>query len=369
MIAPVKKAMTSSDRINAVGRGAQISPPNRFQRIHVEDAFEHVGHDEDFLNGQRSLRTEYYVDDSQSIVTENDSPDIPFTYSLNAYRGCAHGCAYCYARPTHEYLGLSAGLDFESKIFVKERAPELLREFLSRPRWVPESITMSGVTDCYQPAERHFQLTRRCLQVAFDARQPVVIITKNALVTRDIDILKPMAELRLVAVAISITSLDQKLTRVLEPRTSAPAARLRAVAELSAADVPVMVMMAPLIPGLTDDEMSAILSAAAEHGATSAAYTMLRLPLAVRPIFLDWLEQHAPAKKERIENRLRSIRGGNLSDAQFGTRLSGTGIMADQISSLFAILKKKHGLDRRLPELDTSLFRPPTDRNGQMLLF
>jgi len=361
--------MTNSDRIQAVGRGAQTSPPNRFQRIHVEDAFEQVEHDEEFLRDHRLPPTQYYVDDSQSIVTRNDSPDIPFNYSLNAYRGCAHGCAYCYARPTHEYLGLSAGLDFETKIFVKERAPELLREFLSRPRWQPESITMSGVTDCYQPAERHFQLTRRCLSVALEARQPVVIVTKNALVTRDLDILKPMAEMRLVAVAVSITSLDQALTRVLEPRTSAPAARLRAIAELSAAGVPVMVLMAPLIPGLTDDEMAAILEAAADHGATSAAYTMLRLPLAVRPIFLDWLEQHAPAKKQRVENLLRSIRGGDLNDAQFGRRMSGTGIMAEQISSLFRMLKKKHNLDRPLPELDTSLFRPPTEPNGQMRLF
>jgi DNA repair photolyase len=257
----------------------------------------------------------------------------------------------------------------EAKIFVKERAPELLREFLSRPRWVPESITMSGVTDCYQPAERHFRLTRRCLEVALEARQPVVIVTKNALVTRDLDILQPMAELRLVAVAVSITSLDQGLTRVLEPRTSAPAARLRAVAELSAAGVPVMVMMSPLIPGLTDDEMAAILAAAAEHGATSAAFTMLRLPLAVRPIFLDWLEQHAPGKKQRVENLLRSIRGGNLNDAQFGTRMSGTGIMADQIGSLFAMLKKKYHLDRPMPKLDTSLFQPPAEPNGQMRLF
>ena len=266
-------------------------------------------------------------------------------------------------------LGFSAGLDFETKIFVKEKAPQLLREFLSKPRWQPEPITMSGVTDCYQPAERHFQLTRQCLEVALAARQPVTIVTKNALILRDLDILSEMATMNLVMVALSITSLDQSLTRLLEPRTSAPSARLRAVSELSAAGVPVIVLMAPLIPGLTDDEMAPILQAAAEHGAASANYTMLRLPLSVRPIFLDWLEQHAPAKKQRIEGLLRWIRDGQLNDAQFGVRMRGTGIMADQIGRLFDMLKKKNQLDRTTPRLDTSRFTPPAEPNGQMRLF
>jgi DNA repair photolyase len=361
--------MSSSDRLSAVGRGAQTSPPNRFERIHVEATLDQVEHDEEYLHSLRLPPTEYYVDQAQSIVTQNDSPDIPFNYSVNAYRGCAHGCAYCYARPTHEYLGFSAGLDFETKIFVKEQAPQLLRKFLSNPRWRPEPITMSGVTDCYQPAERHFRLTRQCLEVALEARQPVTIITKNALVLRDLDLLGEMAALNLVMVALSITSLDQSLTRVLEPRTSAPAARLRAVSELTAAGVPVLVMMAPLIPGLTDDEMSAILEAAAAHGAVSAAYTMLRLPLTVRPVFLDWLEQHAPTKKQRVENLLRWIRDGGLNDAQFGVRMRGTGVMADQIDQLFGMLKKKFKLDRSIPPLDTSAFRPPTEPGGQMRLF
>jgi DNA repair photolyase len=230
--------MTNSDRVPNVGRGAQISPPNRFERIHIEHAFEQLEHDEEFLDEQRWHRTEFFVDDTQSIVTKNDSPDVSFNYSLNAYRGCAHGCAYCYARPTHEYFGLSAGLDFETKIFVKQRAPELLRDFLSKPSWTPEPIMMSGVTDCYQPAERVFGLTRRCLEVALAARQPIIIVTKNALVTRDIDILSQMAAMRLVNVAISITSLDQALTRLLEPRTSAPVARLRAVRDGALASCP-----------------------------------------------------------------------------------------------------------------------------------
>ena len=361
--------MSSSDRISTVGRGAQISPPNRYQRIHVEHELEQVEHDDEFLQTRRAPRTEYYDDDTQSIVTKNNSPDIPFNYSVNAYRGCSHGCAYCYARPTHEYLGLSAGLDFETKIFVKQRAPQLLREFLSEPRWRPEPIIMSGVTDCYQPAERHFQLTRQCLEVALEARQPITLITKNALILRDLDILSEMAKLHLLEVAISITSLDQSLTRLLEPRTSAPLARLRAVSELSAAGVPVTVMMAPLIPGLTDDEMAAILEAAADNGARSAMYTMVRLPLTVRPIFLDWLAQHAATKKQRIEGLLRWVRDGQLNDTQFGSRLRGTGLMADQIDQLFRMLKKKFGLDRGSPPLDTSQFVPPTKPGGQMLLF
>ncbi len=221
--------MSDSDRVPLVGRGAQMSPGNRFERIHIEAEFEQVEHDEDFLEQQRWRQTEYYEDDSQTIVSSNDSPDIPFNFSLNAYRGCAHGCAYCYARPTHEYLGLSAGIDFETKIFVKRRAPQLLRDFLSKSSWSPETIMMSGVTDCYQGAERHFQLTRQCLQVALECRQPISIVTKNALVTRDIDLLSEMARMNLIHVAISITSLDQALIRILEPRTSAPPARLRAV--------------------------------------------------------------------------------------------------------------------------------------------
>ncbi len=358
-----------SDRIQPVGRGAQISPPNRFDRIHVEDTFDAMEHDDDFLASIARPRTEYFEDDSQSIVTSNDSPDIPFTYSMNAYRGCAHGCAYCYARPTHEYLGLSAGLDFETKVFVKLRAAELLGQFLKRPSWSCESIMMSGVTDCYQPAEQHFRLTRQCLEVAWDHRQPISIVTKNALVTRDIDLLSQMAQCNLIHVALSITSLDQSLTKVLEPRTSAPAARLRAVAELSSAGIPVTVMVAPLIPGLTDDEMPAILMEAAEAGAKAANYTMLRLPLTVKPIFLDWLETHMPTKMQRVENLIRSVRQGALNSSEFGSRMRGTGLMADQISQLFKILQKKYKLDVPLTPLDTTQFRRPADKGGQMMLF
>lgn len=361
--------MASSDRPHIIGRGAQISPANRFQSIHVEEVFDHVEHDADYLQERQRRGTEYYIDDAQSIVVENDSPDIPFRYSLNAYRGCSHGCAYCYARPTHEYLGLSAGLDFETKIFIKPRAAELLVEFLARPRWQVQPIMMSGVTDCYQPAEKQFRLTRQCLEVAHAARQPIMIVTKNAWITRDLDILASMARQRLVTVAISLTSLDQSLTRVLEPRTSAPLARLRAIAELSRAGVPVAVMIAPLIPGLNDEELGPILAAASEHGAQSASYTLVRLPLTVRPIFLDWLEQYAPTKRERVEQRIRDMRQGALNDAQFGSRMRGSGFMSEQIQQLFGLLIKKFGLHRPLPDLECSNFVPPVKAGGQMVLF
>ncbi len=356
--------MSDPNGLPIIGRGAQLSPANRYQRMHVE-----LELDDETSSDPHSPKTEYYEDDSQSIVSKNDSPDIPFDYSLNAYRGCAHGCAYCYARPTHEYLGLSAGLDFETKIFVKPRAAELFRDFLSQSSWQAEPIMLSGVTDCYQGAERHFRLTRSCLEVAAAANQPMMITTKNALVTRDLDIIAPMAERNLISVAISITSLDQSLTKILEPRSSAPLARLRAVQELSQAGVPVIVMTAPIIPGLNDDEMPAILAAAAEHGARTAYYTMLRLPLTVRPIFLDWVERFVPNKKQRIENAIRSVRDGELNSAQFGQRMRGTGVMADQLAALFKILRKKHGLDQPSPKLDRSQFMPPANKHGQLRLF
>ncbi|MFO1064806.1 MAG: PA0069 family radical SAM protein [Pirellulales bacterium] len=359
----------SGDAIRAVGRGALLSPANRFERIRLENSFDQVEYDEDFLDAKQRPLTEYFDDDSQTIVSSNESPDVPFRYSMNPYRGCAHGCAYCYARPTHEYLGMSAGLDFESKILVKRRAPELLREFLSQSNWRGESIMMSGVTDCYQPAERHFQITRRCLEIASEAGQPMGIITKNALITRDLDILASMAARKLVHVAISITSLDQELTRRLEPRTSCPNARIRAVKQLSDAGVPVMVMAAPLIPGLTDSEIPAILEAAADAGACRAGYTLMRLPLSVRPIFLDWLEQTFPDKRSRIESCVRLVRSGELNDAEFKTRLSGTGVLADQIRQLFRIMVKRHGLDGELTPLDSTQFRPLAEPGGQMHLF
>lgn len=349
--------------------GSNIDPPNRFEKTHRESDYEHFEGDEEFLAGLDERHIEYIADTSKSIISENDSPDIHFRYSVNPYRGCAHGCSYCYARNTHEYLGFNAGLDFETKIVVKHNAAALLREFLSRDSWRPEPITFSGVTDCYQPGERQFRLTRQCLEVALECRQPVSIITKNALVLRDLDLLREMAGHRLAHVFLSITSLDPELARVMEPRTSIPAARLRAVRGLADAGVPVGVMTAPIIPGLNDSEVPAILEAAAEAGAQWAGYTFLRLPLTVEPVFREWLNRTQPLKVERVEQRLRQSRGGKLYESAWRERMRGSGEIADQIGKMFKVFRQKVGLDGRLPPLDASQFIPPVGRSGQMRLF
>lgn len=351
-----------------VGRGAQIAPPNRFETTHLEDDWEHLEGDPELLD-ERRLATEFLPDNSKSIITENNSPDVPFRYSINPYRGCEHGCAYCYARPTHELLGLNAGLDFESRILVKHDAPALLRAELNSPRWQPEVIVMSGVTDCYQPAERRYRLTRGLLEVLLEARQPCGIITKNALILRDLDLLRAMAQRRLANANLSITTLNPDLARVLEPRTSPPANRLRAVRMLAAAGVDVRVMVAPIIPGLNDEELPAILAAAAEAGAKGAGYVLLRLPHAVRPVFQDWLARNLPDKQGRIEKLIRFTRGGELNNAQFGRRMRGAGPYAEQISQTFHVFAHKHGLDGPLPELDFTQFRPPRTAGGQLQLF
>lgn len=349
------------------GRGAQVDPPNRFEAIHAERDFEHLA-DDDVLD-ERPVKTQFLVDHSRSIVSENDSPDIPFRYSVNPYRGCEHGCAYCYARPTHEYLGFNAGLDFESRILVKQRAPELLRDWLARDGYQPDWIAFSGVTDCYQPIERRFELTRRCLQVAAECGQPIGIVTKNALIARDLDVLQPMAQRQTARVILSVTTLDAELARTLEPRTSSPIARLRTIAELSAAGVPTGVMIGPVIPGLNDVEIPAILQAAKEAGAVMAAYVLLRLPLTVRPVFSDWLAKALPSKKDKIESLIRQCRDGSLSDSQFGRRRVGEGQIAEQIAQTFRVFTKKLGLDRTVPPLETRHFRPPVPSSGQLRLF
>ena len=317
----------------------------------------------------RQVTTEYFPDDSRSIVSENDSPDIPFRYSLNPYRGCQHGCSYCYARPTHEYLGLNAGLDFESKILVKHRAPELFRDWLNRDRWDPELIAFSGITDCYQPAERRFELTRRCLSVALEARQPIGIVTKNSLVTRDTDLLAQMASHRVVRVTFSITTLDESLCRQMEPRTSTPSARLRAIRALSDAGIPTCVLVAPIIPGLNDSELAQILSVAKQAGAQAASYNLLRLPLTVRPVFLEWLERTQADRKDRVEARIRATRSGQLSDSEFGDRMVGKGELAQQIAQTFRVFAKKYDLDGTPPPLATAGFHPPRSRSSQLRLF
>ena len=303
--------------------------------------------------------TQFFKDPSRSLITANDSPDVGFEASVNPYRGCEHGCIYCYARPTHEYLGFSAGLDFETKILVKEDAPELLRRELSSPRWKPQVLAISGVTDPYQPVERRLKLTRRCLEVLAEFRNPVVIITKNHLVTRDLDLLGELARHEAAAVYLSVTTLDARLARTMEPRTSHPTRRLAAIEALSRAGVPTGVLVAPVIPGLTDHEMPAIISAAAKAGARCAGYVLLRLPHAVAPLFEAWLTEHRPARKDKVLNRIRAIRGGRLNDPRFGSRMKGEGIFAEQIKDLFSLACRKAGIVARGPNLSTAAFRRP----------
>ncbi len=351
------------------GRGGTAQPPNRFQSTAAVPDYAHFEGDAEFLEELRTVPTEFLVDNSQSIVAENSSPDLNFRYSVNPYRGCEHGCAYCYARPSHEYLGFNAGLDFETKVMVKERAPELLRDWLSRKNYEPQPIMFSGVTDCYQPAEREFQLTRRCLEVAAEFGQPICIITKNALVARDLDLLSDMARRNLASVAISLTSLDPNFTATLEPRTSRPHARLRAMRELSTADVPVSVMTAPILPGLNDSEIPQLLAAARDHGATGAGYVLLRLPLTVKPVFLDWLERTQPTKKDRILSLIQSTRNGQLYSSQWGERQRGTGQIAEQVQRTFEVFRAKYGLNQPHRELSTAHFQVPLPKSGQLRLF
>lgn len=333
------------------GRGAVENLPNRFESILLE-------RDADWNPEEDPApRTQFLRDLSQSIISYNNSPDISFRAGINPYRGCEHGCSYCYARPTHEYLGFSAGLDFESRIMVKENAPDLLRRELSSKSWKPQLLAMSGVTDCYQPVERRLQLTRQCLGVLAEFRNPVCIITKNFLVTRDLDLLGELARHNAVMVHLSINSMDRELARKLEPRASLPHQRLAAIEALSKAGIPVGVLVAPVIPALNDHEMPSVLAAAKAAGARWAGTEVLRLPLTVAPVFQKWLEHNVPEKMEKILGRIRSIRSGKLNDARFGSRMRGEGIFAEQISQMFRVARRKAGLDDEAPELSTAGFR------------
>lgn len=373
------------------GRGARVNPSGRFERTRIEP-FDPDTVDASYTSGSAASssssssacaspsppalpadvswdpaadcdadlrRTQAIPDPARTAITFNKSPDIPFDASLNPYRGCEHGCAYCYARPTHEYLGYSAGLDFETRILVKEKAPEILRRELAAPRWKPQVVALSGVTDAYQPLERRLELTRRCVEVFCDFRNPITIITKNALVTRDLDLFEQLAEHHAISVSLSITTLDPALARVLEPRASAPAERLRAVERLARAGIPTGVMVAPIIPGLTDSETPAILAAAAAAGASRAGHIVLRLPHGLRELFDDWLATHRPLRRTKVLSRLESLRGGELNDPRFGTRMRGEGRFAEQIEGLFRLIARKHGLDRPAQALSTQSFRRP----------
>jgi DNA repair photolyase len=335
------------------GRGASWNPQNRFESI------EYIRDEEapPLEELELSPKTLYLRDPTRQIITTNDSPDVGFEASINPYRGCEHGCIYCFARPTHEYLGFSAGLDFEQKILVKEDAPELLREELASPKWEPKIIAISGVTDAFQPIERKLQITRGCLEVLADFRNPVIIITKNHLVTRDADHLGELARFEAAQVMVSITTLDPKLANIMEPRTSTPAMRLAAIETLARAGIPTGVMVAPVIPAITDSEMPKILAAARDAGATMAGFVVLRLPWAVAPLFQQWLEEHYPERKEKVLNRIKDLRGGKLYDPRWGIRGRGEGIFADQIASIFDVTTRKLGLNERRYELSTSAFR------------
>lgn len=336
------------------GRGASFNPVNRFEPLDV--AF-----DDDA--GPEAPATVYLRDGSKLIISTNNSPDVPFDASINPYRGCEHGCSYCYARPTHEYLGFSAGLDFESKILVKENAAALLRSELNARSWQPQTLGLSGVTDAYQPIERKLRITRACLEVLVEFRNPVSAISKNGLIRRDADLFAELARFNAALVVLSITTLDPGLARILEPRASHPRDRLEAIRSLAEAGVPVGVMVAPIIPGITDFEVPALLEAAAAAGARFAGYTILRLQGAVEPIFLRWLDQHFPDRKEKVLARLREMRGGRLHDPRFGQRMRGEGIWADQISALFKLHRRRLGLDGERIALSVAAFRRP----GQQL--
>jgi DNA repair photolyase len=364
---------TPQSRAAIRGRGASWSPANRFEELHVDqNDFDVVDSDPGAeppsrghgVPGERArCATQYFRDGTKSLITRNNSPDVGFETSLNPYRGCEHGCIYCYARPTHEYLGFSAGLDFESKIMVKTNAPELLRAELESPRWRPQTLVMSGVTDPYQPIERKLCITRGCLEVIAKFRNPVAIITKNRLVTRDIDLLRDLAKHNAVAVNVSVTSLDTNLQRVLEPRTSVPQARLDAIRQLRSAGIPTGVMVAPIIPGLTDHEIPKIVDACAGAGAQFAAYTVVRLPWAVAPLFEHWLEEHFPDRKDKVLGRIRDLRGNQLNNSQWHTRMTGEGIFAEQIASMFGVSCRRNGMCAR-PKLSCASFQRPTAQLG-----
>jgi DNA repair photolyase len=339
------------------GRGAQFNPANRFEKFSLED-FE--ADELDYfttVEEEKKVPTQFYIDESKTVIAKNESYDIDFEYSVNPYRGCEHGCVYCYARPSHEYLGFSSGTDFESKIMIKKDAPRLLESEFNKKNYKPDFIMLSGNTDCYQPVEQKLKLTREVLKVCLRYRNPVSIVTKNALVERDIDVFKEMAELNLVSVCLSVTTLDKELAGRMEPRTSTPERKLQAIERFSEKNIPVGVNIAPVIPGLNDDEIPAILKAAASCGAVFASHAMLRLPYAVKDLFLNWLKNEFPERENKIVNKIREMRDGKLNEYEFGTRFTGKGELAETIHSLFELSCRKYGLNAGEIVLRKDLFR------------
>jgi DNA repair photolyase len=346
------------------GRGAAENPQSRFETLRYAD--------DGTLEADPSLPparvpTVLLRDPTRTLLAFNDSPDLPFDVSLNPYRGCEHGCAYCFARPTHEYLGFSAGLDFETKILVKPEAPALLRRALASASWKPRVVTLGAATDAYQPAERRLEITRRCLEVFAEFRNPVAIVTKSALVCRDSDLLAELARHGAAAVLVSVTTLDPGLHRRMEPRASAPARRLEAIAALAEAGVPVGAMLAPVIPAINDHEIPRIVEAVARSGAGFASHVMLRLPHGLKQLFEAWLERHFPERRQKVLAQVMQMRGGRLNDPHFHSRMSGSGVLAEQIHALFELACRRAGLGSRTPGLSVAAFRRP--REPQLGLF
>lgn len=350
------------------GRGATLNPTGRFEaaiRFETGDGWDSA--DPDFP--PPDLRTTVGEDKSRSVISRNNSPDVGFDQSINPYRGCEHGCIYCYARPSHAYLGLSPGLDFESRLFAKSGAAARLRDELAKPNYRCDIIALGTNTDPYQPIERERKITRGILEVLASCNHPVSIVTKSALVLRDLDILGPMAARGLAAVMLSVTTLDRALARRMEPRASAPERRLAAIRELNEAGVPAGVMAAPVIPGLTDHEIEPILEAASEAKAAVAGYTLLRLPYEIKDLFRDWLARHAPLRASHVEKLVRETRGGRLNDPEFGSRMRGSGAYAEQIRRRFRLACARYGVPQEFPGLDTAQFRPPVPETKQLALF
>jgi len=348
------------------GRGAASNASGRFEALSREAFDDGWGEGDD---AAPPLRTEVTPEKARVIITRNDSPDISFDRSINPYRGCEHGCIYCYARPAHAHMGLSPGLDFESKLFFKPGAAHLLEGELSKPGYAPGAIHIGGNTDPYQPQERRLRVTRGVLEVMARFRHPLSIITKSVLISRDLDLLGPMGAAGLARAAVSVTTLDRKLARTMEPRAATPERRLEAVRALAAADVPTVVMFAPVIPGLNDHELEAVLQRAAEAGAAGAGYVVLRLPMEIKDLFREWLAARLPDRAERVMSLVRQMRGGKDYDAQWGKRMKGDGPIAELIGQRFRIAKRRFGLDRILPPLDVSQFRVPPKAGDQLDLF
>ncbi|HZW26164.1 MAG TPA: PA0069 family radical SAM protein [Gallionella sp.] len=346
------------------GRGATLLIEGRFESVARERFDDGWTADDE----PPALKTTVTEERAKSVIRRQDSPDLPFELSLNPYRGCEHGCIYCYARPSHGYLNLSPGLDFETKLFAKPDAAKLLREELAKPSYRCSPIALGSNTDIYQPIEREWKITRQILEVLAECRHPLSIVTKSSLIERDLDLLSQLAQDNLVQVFVSVTTMDSELARKLEPRASSPRRRLETIRRLNEAGVPCGVFVAPVIPFLTDAELENILQAASENGARSAAYTLLRLPYELKDLFKDWLEIHYPLKAAHVMSRLREMRGGKENDSEFGSRFRGDGLFADLLEKRFRITCERLGLNQEEVRLEVSRFRPP-ERGGQMGLF